>query len=240
VTGDPNDIEALAATEHESWARWMRHMISELRDEMVSGALGDEELDLGRFDALPCIQRWTRQMTTSYADLPEEERESDREVAKWKLPVYRPVGGHARDGAGEVPRQPIYAGYGAASSLGEPGPFVHGGYGDESSQGDPGPPPRPLEHGGDGGVGRGGPPYTHVPSSVYASPLPGPVIPPGHYKLTDEEISGLRRLLKERAALCDGCGERTDIPGVLHMCGGRGGGEGNPGLVQPEFQGEEA
>lgn len=85
-----SDIEALAALEHESWSGWTRWMLGKLREEIAAGAMGDEELDPERFDALACVQRWTRQMETPYVDLHEKEKESDREEVLKKLPTYQP------------------------------------------------------------------------------------------------------------------------------------------------------
>lgn len=102
---DPDDIEALAAAEHESWSGWTSYMLERLRrelEESLAAATGEPILEqkddgspdttafvLRKFDGLPCIQRWTRQMTTLYGGLPEGERESDRIEARKKLKVYR-------------------------------------------------------------------------------------------------------------------------------------------------------
>ncbi len=103
---DPEDIEALAAVEHESWSGWMRYMHERLRREFEEalksrtmtvidtfkpdGSPDVNAFVLREFDSLPCIKRWTRQMATTYEELPEEERESDRKEVREKLKVYRP------------------------------------------------------------------------------------------------------------------------------------------------------
>jgi 8-oxo-dGTP pyrophosphatase MutT (NUDIX family) len=77
---DPRDMEALASLEHESWSGWTKWMLQ----EMTKAHGGDFELE-----GLPCVERWTRQMTTPYAELSEREKESDRKVVREKLPLYR-------------------------------------------------------------------------------------------------------------------------------------------------------
>lgn len=78
---DPTDMEALAAQEHESWSKWTRWMLGEIEKE--SG--GDFNIN-----SLDCVKRWRRQTATTYVDLSEREKESDRKVVREKLPFYRP------------------------------------------------------------------------------------------------------------------------------------------------------
>lgn len=63
--------ELLAANAHGAWAGWMDYMFSkaELNDD-------------GTW-TMPAyfVERWHRQMTTTYADLPESEKASDRAEA---------------------------------------------------------------------------------------------------------------------------------------------------------------
>lgn len=60
--------EGLAEYAHEAWSGWVRYMFEksyEARD--------------GRVEIPPELaERWTRQMNTPFADLPESEKESDR------------------------------------------------------------------------------------------------------------------------------------------------------------------
>jgi hypothetical protein len=89
---DPKNIEELAAAEHASWSSWTKWMLEEIEKDLNQRAKDD-----GRpffYDAAlavlstPCVQRWRRQMTTSYSDLPEAEKESDRIEARKKLAAY--------------------------------------------------------------------------------------------------------------------------------------------------------
>jgi hypothetical protein len=63
--------EQLAALAHEQWSGWMDYMFSKctiLPGDML---------------AIPAwaVARWTRQMQTPYAELSEEEKDSDRAEA---------------------------------------------------------------------------------------------------------------------------------------------------------------
>jgi hypothetical protein len=66
--------EALAAYAHEAWSGWMRYMFGKC--ERAHG-YDHEAVAIPKW----AVERWTRQMNTSYADLPEEEKESDRKEA---------------------------------------------------------------------------------------------------------------------------------------------------------------
>jgi hypothetical protein len=69
-------IEALAAQIHESWSEWMKYM--------------DSLACLDEWGAPNCrehVRRWRRQIDTAYADLSEEEKESDRVEARKYLEV---------------------------------------------------------------------------------------------------------------------------------------------------------
>ncbi len=63
--------ERLADVQHAIWAHWMRYQFSVCqRNEDGSMTIPADK-----------AERWMRQMETSYADLTEQERESDREQA---------------------------------------------------------------------------------------------------------------------------------------------------------------
>ena len=69
--------EEVAALEHEQWAGWMKYLFE-----------NSVESDDGRIE-IPAslVARWKRQMNTSYADLTENEKESDRAEADKVLRV---------------------------------------------------------------------------------------------------------------------------------------------------------
>lgn len=70
-------IETLAAVEHDRWAHWQRYMHGKA-ERCSDGAL-----------ILPAelVERWEAQISTSYADLSEAEKESDREQVRRYLPL---------------------------------------------------------------------------------------------------------------------------------------------------------
>lgn len=69
--------EQLAALEHEQWVAWMKYLFEK-----------SPENDEGCVE-IPAslVARWKRQMNTSYVDLPENEKESDRAEADKVLRV---------------------------------------------------------------------------------------------------------------------------------------------------------
>jgi hypothetical protein len=80
-------IEALAAKEHASWARWMAYLFSRCERVSVPGRGGP------LFSALrippELVERWQRQITTPYAELSETEKQSDREEVAHILPIIK-------------------------------------------------------------------------------------------------------------------------------------------------------
>ena len=82
LTPDPAYMEELASQEHEQWSGWMRYMLGEIEKE------ADQSL-IHALNELPCMQRWRGQMVTSYEDLPERHKESDRKEVRLKMPLYR-------------------------------------------------------------------------------------------------------------------------------------------------------
>ena len=73
--GMNNQREALAALVHGQWSGWMEYLFSK-------GTFNPD----GTW-TMPAwaVTRWARQMTTSYADLSEEEKENDRREADMLL-----------------------------------------------------------------------------------------------------------------------------------------------------------
>lgn len=63
--------ERLAAYAHDAWSRWMEYLFDQC-DPMEM-----EDRAIPRQD----VTRWERQRSTSYEDLPEEEKASDRAEA---------------------------------------------------------------------------------------------------------------------------------------------------------------
>jgi hypothetical protein len=62
--------EELAAYAHEAWSGWMEYLFSKCLKES-DGMKIPQSL----------VERWTRQMQTPYAELPENEKDSDRAEA---------------------------------------------------------------------------------------------------------------------------------------------------------------
>ena len=81
---DPEDMELLAACEHDSWSKWTAYMLTEIESQIKTPELAVV------FSSLPCVKRWRRQKETPYHRLMEREKESDRKVVREKLPLYRP------------------------------------------------------------------------------------------------------------------------------------------------------
>lgn len=78
---DPSDKrELLAAYAHEAWAGWMVYLFGKCKVVTDDGSL-----------LIPAasVARWGRQMRTPYADLPENEKESDRAEADKMLAIVR-------------------------------------------------------------------------------------------------------------------------------------------------------
>lgn len=66
-------VETLAEYAHTAWAGWLAYMLNERCIKNEDGTM-----------TIPAffVERWLRQSTTSYADLPEAEKESDRDEAR--------------------------------------------------------------------------------------------------------------------------------------------------------------
>jgi hypothetical protein len=72
-----NLIEELAAVEHERWSHWQRYVHSKCIPQPDGSLLIPAEL----------VVRWEQQIATSYGELGEKEKESDREQVRKYLPV---------------------------------------------------------------------------------------------------------------------------------------------------------
>ncbi len=65
------DREKLADLYHKQWSGWMKYLFDNIVLNENCDTIIPEEL----------VNRWTRQINTPYNDLPEEEKESDRQEA---------------------------------------------------------------------------------------------------------------------------------------------------------------
>jgi len=70
-------LETLAAIEHERWSHWQRYLHS--KGEL----LADGSLSIPR----ELVAHWQRQMSQAYEDLPEAEKQSDRDQVRIYLDV---------------------------------------------------------------------------------------------------------------------------------------------------------
>ena len=64
--------EQLAAVEHERWSHWQRYQHTKGAHQPDGSLLLPADL----------VARWERQTNTKYADLDDQERESDREQVR--------------------------------------------------------------------------------------------------------------------------------------------------------------
>ncbi len=73
--------EKLADLAHEVWAHWMRYLFSvSIKNEDGSVTIPADK-----------ASRWQRQMVTTYSELSEKEKASDREQADKYLAVITPA-----------------------------------------------------------------------------------------------------------------------------------------------------
>lgn len=71
--------ENLSSYAHEAWSGWMVYMFAKsVYNEDGSITIPPE-----------LVERWTRQMNTDYANLPEGEKQSDRDEADKMLDIIR-------------------------------------------------------------------------------------------------------------------------------------------------------
>lgn len=73
--------EALAAYAHDAWAGWTQYVFDK------STANPDGTVTIPAW----AVKRWKRQIATAYADLPEDEKASDRAEADRMLAIVAPV-----------------------------------------------------------------------------------------------------------------------------------------------------
>jgi len=70
--------EELASYAHEAWSGWMTYLFQ-------LGTFHDGEFTIHREQ----MERWTRQSNTPYNQLPEHEKESDREEADKMIAIFK-------------------------------------------------------------------------------------------------------------------------------------------------------
>jgi hypothetical protein len=89
----PALLETLAALEHERWSHWQEYLHSLCRPGDGGDLIIPAEL----------VARWTAQLSTPYADLAEQEKDSDREQVSRYLPSIEAALGPLHDAEGEQP-----------------------------------------------------------------------------------------------------------------------------------------
>lgn len=72
-------VEEIAAVEHARWSHWQRYMHEQCILQEDGSLRIPSEL----------VTRWTQQLDTPYAELSEEEKESDRELAVGYIDVFK-------------------------------------------------------------------------------------------------------------------------------------------------------
>lgn len=77
--------EELAEYAHAAWSGWIDYFFS----KCTPGLDGDDAMDGSLIIQPWAVERWRRQAATPYADLPEEEKESDRQEADRMLAIVR-------------------------------------------------------------------------------------------------------------------------------------------------------
>ena len=77
----PENIECLAREAHTAWSGWMEYLFRKCAE------CGTESI-------IPAwaVERWKRQASTAYDDLPEDEKESDRDEARRYIRALREGG----------------------------------------------------------------------------------------------------------------------------------------------------
>jgi hypothetical protein len=70
-------FERLAHIEHERWSHWQRYVHGQSIRQADGSLLIPSDL----------VERWERQISTSYADLSDQEKNGDREQVRKYLPL---------------------------------------------------------------------------------------------------------------------------------------------------------
>lgn len=83
--GDPlpnPSIESMADIIHWLWSHWMKYIFDKRLEfpNAIGIFVGDRQFDVKMW--FSDFIKWKKQMKTSYFDLPEDEKKSDRDLAK--------------------------------------------------------------------------------------------------------------------------------------------------------------
>ncbi|KKL53660.1 hypothetical protein LCGC14_2273260 [marine sediment metagenome] len=79
--------ENLAAYAHTAWSGWMKYLYSKCYSLKMDNSGGPPCLVVPAWASL----RWNRQAATSYSDMPENEKKSDREEADKMIAIIQPL-----------------------------------------------------------------------------------------------------------------------------------------------------
>ena len=79
-------VELLADKEHAGWARWMRYLFNVCEAYSIVDPDGFDR-DKGVLIPSELVERWQQQMDTPYADLSEQEKQSDCDEVAKILPI---------------------------------------------------------------------------------------------------------------------------------------------------------
>jgi len=82
---DRDLVEALAGIEHERWAHWQAYLHAQCLKMEDGGLVIPKEL----------VRRWERLISTPYAELTEQEQQSDRDQVHRYLPLILQLLGRA-------------------------------------------------------------------------------------------------------------------------------------------------
>src|SRR5258708_4512087 len=81
-------IEQLADKEHASWARWMRYLFNVCEAYSIVDPDGFTRYK-GVLIPAELVERWEQQIDTPYAELSEQEKQSDRNEVAHILPIIK-------------------------------------------------------------------------------------------------------------------------------------------------------
>lgn len=68
-------IEELASIQHNIWSHWMKYLLAQTTKNVHVNKINPD----GYIIPLEKVEKWSRQMTTKYEELSEQEKQSDRD-----------------------------------------------------------------------------------------------------------------------------------------------------------------